>query len=171
MKNLRSPSFERGSATIELALSLPLLLLILWGIVTFGSLLHARMVVTRAAEDAARSISFLSGATRVEDIDSSLLLPCTTATQTAVACEVISSLERSLLVLEMESPTSRFDAIKNVTAIEVNPAICGAAGNELGIRVAVPFEALRILPAISLLGFDFTEWMPSELSACAVTAL
>jgi Flp pilus assembly protein TadG len=160
---------QLGSTAIELAFVLPLMLLILWAIVTFSSLLHARVVVARAAEDAARSISFLTGANRVEEIDPALLSPCSAANQISVTCEVIASLERSHLILT-DSTASRFDTIKDITTVVATPNECDANGNALGIKVQIPFDSLRILPPISISALNFNDWMPSNVTACAVVA-
>ncbi len=45
---------EKGQALVEMALALPLLLLLLWGIVEFGRLGHAYLTVTHAAREGAR---------------------------------------------------------------------------------------------------------------------
>jgi len=49
------PSHERGQALVELALVLPILLLILMAIVDFGRIFHGYLSVTTAAREGARS--------------------------------------------------------------------------------------------------------------------
>ncbi|MEW6446535.1 MAG: TadE/TadG family type IV pilus assembly protein [Bacillota bacterium] len=56
-ENLRSAGLirgERGQATVELALVLPVLLLILFGIMEFGRVFSAYLVITNAAREGAR---------------------------------------------------------------------------------------------------------------------
>jgi Flp pilus assembly protein TadG len=48
---------DRGAAAVELALVLPLLLLLLFGIVDFGRMLHAQITLTEAAREGARAES------------------------------------------------------------------------------------------------------------------
>ena len=51
-------SDDTGAAAVELALVLPLLLLILFGIVDFGLMLNAQITVTSAAREGARAYVF-----------------------------------------------------------------------------------------------------------------
>jgi Flp pilus assembly protein TadG len=46
---------DRGAAAVELALVLPLLLVLLFGIVDFGRMLNAQIVLTEAAREGARA--------------------------------------------------------------------------------------------------------------------
>jgi Flp pilus assembly protein TadG len=48
---------ERGAAAVELAILLPLLLLILFGIIDFGRMLNTQIKVTEAAREGARAVS------------------------------------------------------------------------------------------------------------------
>lgn len=45
---------DRGQALVEIALALPVLLLLFWGIVEFGRMGHAYLTVTHAAREGAR---------------------------------------------------------------------------------------------------------------------
>jgi len=46
---------DRGAAAVEMALLLPLLLLIVFGIVDFGRMLNAQITITEAAREGARA--------------------------------------------------------------------------------------------------------------------
>lgn len=48
---------DRGAAAVELALVLPLLLLMLFGIIDFGRMLNAQITLTEAAREGARAVS------------------------------------------------------------------------------------------------------------------
>jgi Flp pilus assembly protein TadG len=48
---------DRGAAAVELALLLPLLLLILFGIVDFGRMLNYKLTITHAAREGVRAAS------------------------------------------------------------------------------------------------------------------
>ncbi len=54
---------QRGSAAVETAIILPLLLLILFGIIDFGRLEYERVTVTQAAIEGARSSFYKRGDT------------------------------------------------------------------------------------------------------------
>jgi Flp pilus assembly protein TadG len=49
------PRGDRGSAAVEFALVLPLLLLLVFGIVDFGRMLNDKIMLTEAAREGARS--------------------------------------------------------------------------------------------------------------------
>lgn len=58
---------ERGAAAVELAIILPILLTLLFGIVEFGRAYNASIVVTHAAREAVRRVAL--GATDLEAKD------------------------------------------------------------------------------------------------------
>jgi Flp pilus assembly protein TadG len=49
---------DRGAAAVEMALVLPLLLMLVFGIIDFGRVLNKQISVTAAAQEAARVVSF-----------------------------------------------------------------------------------------------------------------
>jgi Flp pilus assembly protein TadG len=55
VKTFTRPGEDQGSAAVEFALVLPVLLLILFGIIDFGRMLNARIVLTQAAHEGART--------------------------------------------------------------------------------------------------------------------
>ncbi len=59
---------ERGSALVEMALVMPILLLLLCGIVEFGRIFHAYIVVQQAARDAVRYASIGSSDDQVRSV-------------------------------------------------------------------------------------------------------
>lgn len=46
---------ERGAAAVEMAIILPLLMLILFGIIDFGMIMYSREVITNASREGARA--------------------------------------------------------------------------------------------------------------------
>lgn len=59
---------ERGSALVEIALVMPILLLLLCGIVEFGRVFHSYIVVQQAARDAVRYASVGTSDEELENI-------------------------------------------------------------------------------------------------------
>jgi Flp pilus assembly protein TadG len=55
---------ERGAAAVEFALVLPLLLALVFGIVEFGRLYNAQVVITNAARSAARTMAVTNDVTQ-----------------------------------------------------------------------------------------------------------
>lgn len=58
LKNIRN---RRGQGLVEMALVLPVLILLLMGIIEFGRVLHGVLVVTQAAREGARSMAVNEG--------------------------------------------------------------------------------------------------------------
>jgi len=52
------PADDRGAAAIELALILPVLLVMIFGIIDFGRIINTQMTLTEAAREAARAQAF-----------------------------------------------------------------------------------------------------------------
>jgi Flp pilus assembly protein TadG len=77
---------ERGQATVELALVVPVLLLILFGIMEFGRIFSAYLIITNAAREGARLAAVGASDTaieqRVEDAAAGLDLSRLTVTIT-----------------------------------------------------------------------------------------
>lgn len=58
----RSWKNERGAVAVEFALVFPILILVLFGIIEYGSVFNAQIMITGAAREAARSMS-ITGST------------------------------------------------------------------------------------------------------------
>jgi Flp pilus assembly protein TadG len=54
---------ENGAAAVEMAMLLPLLFMILFGIIDFGRMYNAQITVTEAAREAARAVVLAPGET------------------------------------------------------------------------------------------------------------
>ncbi len=61
LSSLGAKRSQRGIAAIEFALVFSMLLLFLYGIVTFGSVLYTQQAVSRSAEDGARALTSFNG--------------------------------------------------------------------------------------------------------------
>lgn len=59
---------ERGAAAVEFALVFPLLVLVLFGIVEFGSIFNAQLMLTSAAREGARSMAINNDAAAAKSL-------------------------------------------------------------------------------------------------------
>ncbi len=83
MKQLQSD--RRGQAMVELAIVLPILLLLIMGIIDFGRIYHGYLAVTTAAREAARQAAI--GATDAE-IEETALTAAAPLSATALTVQV-----------------------------------------------------------------------------------
>jgi Flp pilus assembly protein TadG len=72
--NKHKGHFDRGAAAVEMALVLPLLLLVLFGLVDFGRAFNDQMQLTQAAREAVRLIA-LGGSQPDADARAKLAMP------------------------------------------------------------------------------------------------
>jgi Flp pilus assembly protein TadG len=72
-QNRRHPRRASGAAAVEMALVLPLLLFVVFGVVDFGRMLNAQLTLTQAAREGARAAALGQSAdTRVQAATTSL---------------------------------------------------------------------------------------------------
>jgi hypothetical protein len=156
---------------VEFAFVLPVFVLLLYGMVTFGSVLYTQMALSRAASDGARALGLASGS--VSSYGS-----VTDEVKDAIKLEVIDSLAASII-----APVGIGDYAARRTWLEetvlpqvvVDNGSCGggdASSGLLRVLVSYPYSSARILPPITLPivgGFD--SWMPQNLSGCAIVQL
>lgn len=57
MRQIQRHDSERGAAAVELALVLPILILLLFGIIEFGRAYNAKVTLTHAAREGARALA------------------------------------------------------------------------------------------------------------------
>ncbi|MFG1926782.1 TadE/TadG family type IV pilus assembly protein [Cryptosporangium sp. NPDC048952] len=72
---------ERGAAAIELAIIMPILLVMIFGIIDFGRVINTQMTLTEASREAARALAF--GQTPANTLARAQLVTGTTDTQIA----------------------------------------------------------------------------------------
>lgn len=134
---------QRGAAAIEFALVLPILIALLYGIVTFGDLFYTQMIVTRAASDAARAVSALP-----KSADS-------TAQQTKANSVAQDSLRTTYPVLPV-----------GTNALINGPRCTVGGAQQISIQVNLPYQGM--LPAITLPVVGTVGWGNRDLVGCAV---
>jgi len=129
-----------------------LLLLLVYGIVSFGAVLYAQQAVARAAEDGARSVATLpNGPT--PDIGQ-------------ISSVVYDSLAQSLVV----PVASNLSIATRRTWVAANVQVSVASAVITGVTVSVRYNysANRLLPSIPLL--DTSRWVPDTLTGRTVIA-
>lgn len=168
--SMRSVRRQRGAAVLEFALVMPIFVLILYGLVTFGSVFYTQLSLSRAAADGARSVGMAQSVADYEALPQ--------AVKDSIVNEVINSLAQSIIApLGMSDFSERRNWVtSNVTSLEMTDnGSCGAdeTGEDiLRVRVQLPFSAIRILPAIHLpLIGSMDAWFPQTLTGCAVAQL
>lgn len=164
---LRAGRRQRGAAAMEFAFVLPVLVMILYGLVTFGEVFYTQMTLSRVAADGARSLGF------VRDLDTGASIP--EPVQASVRTEVISSLALSILSGKLGgSYADRVTWLEANVAPQVtvdNGACAGEAdpNGNLRVRVVYPYSNARILPVINLpMMGELGSWMPNTLVGCAI---
>ncbi|BEP37343.1 hypothetical protein GmRootV59_43140 [Variovorax sp. V59] len=146
---------QRGVAAIEFAFVFLVMILITYGITTFGAVLYIQQVVSRAAEDGARAVTMLPSKLVTND--------------PKIQGAVYDSLAAALVV-PIESNGSlaeRLAWVKLNTKVNVS---VGSIDRRATVSVAYDYSANRILPSLPLL--DTSLWMPNDVvgQATAVQA-
>lgn len=161
---------QRGAAALEFALVLPLFVLIVYGLTSFGSIFYTQMTLSRAAADGARALGSVQG------ISSSGTIP--DPVKDGVKLEVIHSLAQSIITpLGLGNYAARETWLHDnvLSQVTVDEGSCGGGGSAAGalrVRVAFPYAQVRILPPINLPMIGSMDgWMPQTLTGCAITQL
>lgn len=161
---------HEGVAAIEFALIFPILLLMIYGLVTFGAALYTQLTVSRAVHDGARAVSFLP------------LGVDTPGYVELIKSEVIESLAASPIApgghntdLSSRRAWLLANVLSRVSVIE-GACLPGAGGSETCITIVLDFpyddDGVRLLPSITIPMIGGTEsWMPDVLSSRAVVQI
>lgn len=161
---------QSGAAALEFALVLPIFVLLIYGLVTFGSAFYTQIALSRAAADGARSLGMVHGINSFESIPEPI--------KEGIRLEVINSLAQSIITpLGLSSLSERRDWLQDnvMPQVAVDQGSCGAGESSTGVlrvRIVYPFAQVRILPPIQLpLVGSMDAWMPQTLSGCAIAQL
>ncbi len=167
---MRSRAPQTGAAAVEFAFVLPVLILVLFGLATFGNIFYTQMTLTRAAADGARAVSVVSTATSYESVPE--------AAKTLIKLEVINSLALSIITpLGLNDYSSRQTWLQEnvLPQVTVDNGACGSGATVAGtlrVRVAFPYRNVSILPPIRLPFVGSMDgWMPQTLTGCAIALL
>lgn len=160
---------QTGAAVLELALVTPIFVLLLYGLVTIGSVFHTQMMLSRAAADGAHLLSTASGLSDAAPVPEEI--------RSTIQIETIRSLALSIIapLTVGGSYEARRTWLEQNGTLTVDNGSCGGgaqAAGQLRVSVQYPFSAVRILPAIQLpLVGSMDGWMPTYLSGCATAQL
>lgn len=168
--NLRADGYQGGAAAIEFALAFPVMFLMLYGLLTFGSILYTQMAVSRAVHDGARAVALLPVPSGSDPRD-----------YEPVKTEIIESLASSAIAPQASNPTlalrrSWLEAhVRSRIAVQEAACTGGSGGSCATITLSFPYtnaDGTRMLPAINVLGIGGTEsWMPDSLFSAATVRL
>ncbi len=166
----RAARLQRGGAATEFALVLPIFVLIVYGLTSFGSVFYTQMTLSRAAADGARALGSVQG------ISASGTVP--EPVKDGIKLEVINSLAQSIITplglggFEARETWLQENVLSQVTVDEGSCGGGGAAAGALRVRVAFPYAQVRILPPIRLpMVGSMDGWMPQTLTGCAIAQL
>ncbi|MFC4252735.1 TadE/TadG family type IV pilus assembly protein [Sinimarinibacterium flocculans] len=146
LKDVRQPR-QSGAAVVEFALVLPIFVLVLYILISFGVLFYAQLVVSRAATDGARALVVLPGVSSLETL--------TETQKDSIKQQVINSLAVSLaMTADSGEYAERLALLQSevLPRIRVDGGGCGTDGAAGLVRVEVrfPYDLVRILPPITL---------------------
>jgi Flp pilus assembly protein TadG len=137
---------QKGIAAIEFAFVFMVMLLVTYGVATFGAVLYIQQVVSRAAEDGARAVALLPSKLVAND--------------PKIQGAVYDSLAAALVV-----PVASSGSLANRLAwIKTNAKVTvDVAGSDLRATVSVVYDysANRLLPSLPML--DASLWMPNSV--------
>lgn len=146
---------QRGAAAVEFAFILPVMLLLLWGIVTFGHVLFIRTTLSRAAEDAARAIAGIPNPVQADIKDAA-----------------VDALVSSGIVPASDNTGAAARRTWLEANLQVDPPVAGSCGVGacIIVRIRYPYTgSTRILPAIDLPLVGSMQWIPDTLTAEAAS--
>lgn len=152
---------QRGGVALEAALVLPAMLLLLWGVVTFGAIFYTQLALTRAAEDGAITANLL----RTSFGEDNAISP---EDRERIEDEIINSLAASLIAPRdsNDSIEARRVWLNNLRDRILLDTSSGCGEPCLRIRIAFPYDneaGTRILPDIDLPLVGQLSWLPETL--------
>lgn len=166
----RRPAHTRGTAAVEFALVFPVIFLMLYGLITFGSVFYTQFAIARAVQDGARAVPLLP------------IPPSGSRNYDPVKDEIIESLATSAIAPSTSNQTlamRRTWMAANVRSRITVTSEAGCSGSTGGtcvtITLSFPYsdnDGTRLLPAIGIPGIGGTEsWMPDALLSAATVRL
>jgi Flp pilus assembly protein TadG len=139
---------QRGVAAIEFAFVLSGLLLLFYGIATFGAVFYAQQAVARAAEDGVRAVAALPNGTAPDE--------------TRIRAVVYDSLAQSLVV---PLASSRTPALRRAWIVDHVQVSVATSGTDVTVTVAHRYSQNPVVPALAMPGVG--RWLPDRLTSRA----
>jgi Flp pilus assembly protein TadG len=154
MKGQRRPHADRGSAAVEFALVLPVLLLIIFGIIDFGRMLAAKITLTEAAREGARATALIdsdAGQARVAAAAADIT-PAPTATITACPSPAGSADDATVVVsyqFHFVTPLAILAGLGGAGSSGAGSSGDGSGGDGSGGDGTVTLTATGVMPCVS----------------------
>jgi hypothetical protein len=147
---------EKAQGMVEFALTLPILLMLFFGIIEFGRLLFVYSATTTAAREAARYGSAAGDDASATPNPVPYYRNCTGIEDAGLRIGGIAGLQRGNIEIYYDDDD---DGLQNLSSIGSLPP-CGSAlpidlGDRLVVRVTVNFQP--IVPLVNLNSFDITS--------------
>lgn len=133
---------QRGIAAIEFALVLSTLLLVLYGLVSFGAVLYAQQAISRAAEDGARAFAGVNDPTETTNI------------------ALIKNIVYASLASSLVTPVNGSTTAERKSWLEANPNVSVIVSASGLVTVSYPYKESPIIALPSALA-------PSKISGTA----
>lgn len=139
---------QRGVAAIEFASVLGALVLLFYGIATFGSIFYTQQAIARAAEDGVRAVALLPNGALPDE--------------TRIRAVVYDSLAGSLVVPLAFSQTTAARRAWIATHVQVSVV---TSGTNITVTVGHRYSDNPSLPSLALPGAD--RWLPDRMTRSA----
>lgn len=125
MRRIRRTAKDQGSAAVEFALVLPVLMLILFGIIDLGRMLNARITLSQAAHEGARAAAIAGDDVALETVTKVMgSMASGMGTPTIVGCANGAVGEATVTVTyQFDFATPIFGSDRTLTATAVVPCL------------------------------------------------
>jgi len=141
-------------AAIEFAVVFSVLFLGIYGLISFGGVLYAQQIVSRAAEEGARAVQLARSGISSDDLQ-----------QNAITA-VYQSLALSMIAPASVGTAPESKEIWLRSKMATTPPSVNLSAGEVAVTVTYPYSANPLLPALPF----SSGWMPDHLFGKATVA-
>ena len=149
---------DHGGAMVEFAIVLPLLLILVFGIIEFGVLLHDKAILTNASREGARlGIVYAHDENDEDDLTDDTYYPDDDAIETAV--------KKYLNILPNQNPRLISFGSDSHLTIAIDPSeatrikLASGTGTDLAVKLTYKFEFLIFSNIISLFSGSLDDFL------------